>query len=230
MYLYTNALLVHLGFLLNKKGPKTINDAYYMAMQIEENISLSKRKHIFSLGTKVYDPKGTPDTLTLERLLSLDIFERREQVINQQEVEESDPNEVFQSHEEGQEFTHASTEDNEDMVKEREPRDIKHDDEVSICAPPSDEAIHEPFPPTQEEEDEVSHFPFQVLDNALFYDSESEGEVESSGKVDPPCCTVEDVGATHEDKTMIHVEDTQVLEAPAQEEINTGELPSFPKF
>ena len=46
------------------------------------------------------------------------------------------------------------------MVKEREPGDIKHDDEVSICAPPSDEAIHEPIPPTQEEEDEVSHFPF----------------------------------------------------------------------
>jgi hypothetical protein len=34
----------------------------------------------------------------------------------------------------------------------------EQDDEVSICAPPSDEAIHEPFPPTQEEENEVSHF------------------------------------------------------------------------
>jgi hypothetical protein len=54
------------------------DDAYCMAMQIEENISLSKRKHIFSLGTKVDDPKGTPDTLSLERLISLDIFERRE--------------------------------------------------------------------------------------------------------------------------------------------------------
>jgi hypothetical protein len=53
-------------------------------------------------------------------------------------------------------FTHASTED----TIEREPEDIKQDDEVSICAPPSDEAIHEPIPPTQEEENEVSHFPF----------------------------------------------------------------------
>ena len=117
VYLYTNALLVHLGFLLNKKGPKTINDAYYISMQIEENISLSKRKHIFSLGTKVDDPKGTLDTLILERLLSLDIFERREQVINQQEVEGSLPSEVLRSHEEGKEFTHASVKDNEDMVK-----------------------------------------------------------------------------------------------------------------
>jgi hypothetical protein len=118
IYLYTNALLVHLGFLLNKKGTKTIDDAYYMTRKIEENISLSKRKHIFSLETKIDDPKGTPDTFSLEQLLSLDIFEGREQVINQQEVEESDPNEGFQYHEEGQEFTHASTEDNEDMVEE----------------------------------------------------------------------------------------------------------------
>ena len=78
VYLYTNALLVHLGFLLSKNGPKTIYDAYYMARKIKENISLSKGKHIFSLGTKVDDPKGTPDTLSLERLISLDIFERRE--------------------------------------------------------------------------------------------------------------------------------------------------------
>jgi hypothetical protein len=52
VYLYTDALLVDLGFLLNKMGPKTIYDAYYMARQIEENISLSKGKHIFSLGTE----------------------------------------------------------------------------------------------------------------------------------------------------------------------------------
>jgi hypothetical protein len=54
-----------------------------MATQIEDNISLSKRKHIFSLGTKVDDPRGTPNSLSLEILLSLDIFEIREQVINQ---------------------------------------------------------------------------------------------------------------------------------------------------
>ena len=133
-----------------------------------------KKNHIFSLETKVEDPKGTLDTLILERLISLDIFEGREQVINQREIEESDPIEGFQSHEEEQEFIHASTEDNEDMVEEREPEDIKHDDEVLMCAPPSDEAIHEPIPPAQEEEDEVSHFPFQVFDDTLFCDSEGE--------------------------------------------------------
>jgi hypothetical protein len=38
VYLYTNALLVHLGFLLSKKRPKTLYEAYNMAVQIEENI------------------------------------------------------------------------------------------------------------------------------------------------------------------------------------------------
>jgi hypothetical protein len=74
MYLYTNTLLVHLGFVLNKKGPKTLHEAYNMAMQIEENISLSKGKHIFSLGTKINDPKDTSYTLSLERLVSLGTF------------------------------------------------------------------------------------------------------------------------------------------------------------
>jgi hypothetical protein len=152
MYLYTNALLVNLGFLLNKNRPKTLNDAYYMATQIEENISLSKGEHTFPLGTEVDDPNGTLDTFNLERLLSLDIFGRREQVINQQKVEETLPSEFIRSHEERKEFTHAFSKENEYMGKEREPEDIKHDDEVSICSPPSDEVIHELVPPTQVEE------------------------------------------------------------------------------
>jgi hypothetical protein len=43
-----------------------------------------------------------------------------------------------------------------------------------VCAPPSNEAIPNPIFSEQKEEDEVSCFPFQVFDNALFYDSKSE--------------------------------------------------------
>jgi hypothetical protein len=115
----------------------------------------------------------------------------------------------------------------EDMVEELEP---KQNDEVSTCAPPSDKAIHEPFPPTQQEENEVSCFPFQDFDNTFFHDSESEGEVESSNEVDLPCCTVEDEGAAHEDETVVHVEDTQVLKDPGQEETNTVSYPPLQNF
>jgi hypothetical protein len=41
--------------------------------------------------------------------------------------------------------------------------ELEHDDEVLICAHPYDVSIHEPIPPTQEEEDEVSHFLFKIL-------------------------------------------------------------------
>jgi hypothetical protein len=103
MYLYTNAFLGHLSFLLSKKHPKTLKEAYNMAIKIEANISLFKEGH-----------SSTLDAFSLERLVSLEVFtensqERREQVLNQQ---------------------------NEDTVEELEPEQI---DEVSTCAPPSDE-------------------------------------------------------------------------------------------
>jgi hypothetical protein len=66
-----------------------------------EYLFVEEKTHLFSRN-QVEDPKGTPGTLSLERLISLDIFERGEQVINQQEIKKSDPNEGFQSHEEGQ--------------------------------------------------------------------------------------------------------------------------------
>jgi hypothetical protein len=106
----------------------------------------------------------------------------------------------------------------------------ERDDEASTYPPLSDEAIQEPFSHTQEEENEVSHFPFQDLDNALFYDSEKEEEMESSNEVDLPCRIVEDEGATHEDETILHVEDSQALKDPAQEETRTVSYPPLQDF
>jgi hypothetical protein len=55
--------------------------------------------------------------------------------------------------------------------------------------------------------------------------------MESSGKVDFPYYMVEDVGASHKDETMVHDgEATQVLEATAQEEINTVSYLPFQNF
>jgi hypothetical protein len=159
--------------------------------------------------------------------------ERREQVIDQQEVEERDPNEGFQSHEEEKEFTHASTKDNEDLVKEKEPEDIKHD-EVLMCAPSSNEAIPNPFPPAQKEEDEVSHFPFQVFDDTLFYDSEGEEEREPLDELDPLYYEAQDVGASHEDEALMLTlpfdEVIQAFDAPAREEVNTVSCFPFQDF
>jgi hypothetical protein len=117
------------------------------------------------------------------------------------------------------------------VVEEREPEDIKHNDEVLMCAPPFDEAIREPTPPVQEEEDEVSHFPFQVFDDTSFYNSEGEEEREPLDKIDPHYEVEE---TSHEDETMMHAlpfdEVIRVLEAPAQEEVNTVSYFPFQEF
>jgi hypothetical protein len=87
VYLYTNGLLGHLSFLLNKKGPKTLTEAHNVAIRIEVNLSLSKINDC------------TMDTLSLIKLVSLetstdDPQERREQVFDQQNedmIEELEP-------------------------------------------------------------------------------------------------------------------------------------------
>jgi hypothetical protein len=101
----------------------------------------------------------------------------------------------------------------EDKVEELEPNDG-----VSTCPLPLDEAIHKPSPPAQQQDDKVNFFPFQDFDDNLFHDSESDGEMESPNEEHFPCCTTKEERATHEDKTVMHVKDTQVLKSPAQEE------------
>jgi hypothetical protein len=49
--------------------------------------------------------------------------------------------------------------------------------------------------------------------------------MESSNEVDLPCHTIEDEGETHEDETIMHVEDTQFLKSPAQEKTSTISYP-----
>jgi hypothetical protein len=148
-----------------------------------------------------------------------------EQDIDQQEVEERDLDEGYQSHGEEQEFTHASSKDNEDVFEEREPEDIKYNDEVLMCSPPSDEAIPNPIPPIQEEEDEIIHFPFHVFYDTLFYDSKGEEEREPLDEIDPPYYEAEDVGESHEEEALMltppFYEVIQIFDTPVQEEMNT---------
>jgi hypothetical protein len=57
-----------------------------------------------------------------------------------------------------------------------------------ICASQSDEAIQGPIPLAQEKENEVNYFPFQVFDDALFYDLEGEEMLEDPLDVLNPSC------------------------------------------
>jgi hypothetical protein len=151
VYLFTNILLVHLGFLLSKNNPKTLHEVGDIALQIEENIFLSRIKNVFSLGSEINDYEDTSGTLNLEKLVSLetstaDFQEEGKQVIDQQNTKRKALDEVFQ--EQGI---------IENVAKELKP---EQDNKKSTCAPPSDEAVHNLFSPAQQQDDEVSCLPF----------------------------------------------------------------------
>jgi hypothetical protein len=103
-----------------------------------------------------------------------------------------------------------------------------------MCAPSSDEAIQYHIPPTQKEEDEVSWFPFQFLDDTLFYDLEGEEEREPLDGLDPPYYEAEDVGENHEDDTLILAppfdEVIQDFDAPARGEVSMVSCFPFQDF
>jgi aspartate aminotransferase-like enzyme len=140
VYLFTNALLVHLGFLLSKKSPKTLHEASDMALQIKENIFLSRTKNVFSLGSETNNYEDTSGTLNLEKLVSLetstaDIQEEGKKVIDQHKTKRKSLDEVFQ--EQGI---------IENVAEEMKP---EQDNKKSTCAPPLDEAVHKIFSPAQ---------------------------------------------------------------------------------
>jgi hypothetical protein len=75
-------ILAYLGLPLSKKGPRTLDEAYDMAIGIEQNISLSGIKDLFTSGT-----------LSMESLFSHENFvddfqEEGEQTIIQQGIAE----------------------------------------------------------------------------------------------------------------------------------------------
>jgi hypothetical protein len=64
-------------------------------------------------------------------------------------------------------------------------KEVSYEDEALVFAPPSHEALQDPISLAQDEENEVNHFPFQVFDDTLFYDSEGEEVKETLEELGP---------------------------------------------
>jgi hypothetical protein len=79
--------------------------------------------------------------------------------------------EVYEYHcqplKEEQNLSHNPIECNEDITK-----NMNYEDEAPVIAPQSNEALQYLVSPTQDEENEVSHFYY--FDDTLFYDSDNE--------------------------------------------------------
>jgi hypothetical protein len=92
-----------------------------------------------------------------------EIVEDLRRAYHDQYQESSDiRDEVYEDHyqplEEEQDLSHNPIECNKDIT-----RDVNYEDEAPVTAPQSDEALQDPIPPAQDEENEVSHFPFSFL-------------------------------------------------------------------
>jgi hypothetical protein len=101
--LYTKAFTRPTSFPIIDESPRTIQEIYHMAIQIEADISLFKKEQSFVLEIEVGEPEDTPDipkrVSSLETLVE-ETLKGLEQDIDQQEVEERGPNEGYQSYEE----------------------------------------------------------------------------------------------------------------------------------
>jgi hypothetical protein len=153
------------------------------------NMAIQIERNLLSSGINAF----TMDALSLMKLVSHETFvedaqERREQVFSQQ---------------------------NENVIDEQE---LEQDDEVSTCAPPTDEVMQEPVSPVQQSEDEVGYFPLQNSNDIMSFNSKGEQEMEALDEVEVPCYAIEDKEAVHEDEEMTHAENIKLLKVPAQEE------------
>jgi hypothetical protein len=102
---------------------------------------------------------------------------------------------------------------------------VNYEDEAPITTLQSDESLQDPIPLAEDEENKVSHFPFQFFDDTLFYDLESEEEMEPLDKLDPPCLKIEDVEADLPPDEAI-----QILESLAQKGLSEVNYSPFQVF
>jgi hypothetical protein len=149
-------------------------------------------------------------------------------LINAYHIQHQEPSDVkkdiyeepYQPLEGEQDLSHDSIEYNKDIT-----RDVNYEDEAPVTAPQSDETLQDHVPPAQDEENEVSHFPFHFFDDTLFYDSESVEEMEPLDKLDPLYLKTEDVEANLPlDKAI------QILESLAQEGLRKLNYSPFQVF
>jgi hypothetical protein len=138
------------------------------------------------------------------------------------DIEEEIYEENCQPLEEEQDFSHDSIECSKDLNKE-----VNYEDEALVCSPSSDEALQDPISRAQDEENEVSHFPFQFFDDTFFYDLEGEEvkepleELDSSFSKDEEMSLGDDVLDPPPFDEII-----QAIDIHAQHEVNT--VSSFP--
>jgi hypothetical protein len=218
VYLYTHAILGHLGLPLSKRGPRTLDEAYDMAIGIERNIPLSGIKDLFTSGT-----------LSMESLFSHENFvddfqEEGEQTIIQQGIAEDMAEEMEPKKNEVSTYAPPSNEAIQESVSPTRQKDdevscfpfqdsddtVFHDSEnegemealnkmnIPCCTIKDKEAVHEDEKITHAENTKVLETPAQKetvscpppqdFDASLLYDGGDKEEINVSLNFSKPTC------------------------------------------
>jgi hypothetical protein len=105
LFLYTKAFTRQIGFPIRDKTPRTIQESYHMATEVEANISSSKEEQSFVPEVKIGESKNTQDIPKRIPSLETSVEETPkglEQDIDQQDIDERELDEAYQSHGEEQ--------------------------------------------------------------------------------------------------------------------------------
>jgi hypothetical protein len=217
VHLFTRALLGYLSFPLDKRTPRTLDEAYYMAAVIEEKISSLEIRCLFTSSTL-----NGESLFTLENFI-IDFQEEGEQTTDRQgiaedTVEEPEPNDEVstcplpldeaihkpsppaqQQHDEVSFFPFQDFDDTLFLNSESDGKMESPNEEHLPCCTTKDEgATHEDktvmqFKNTQvfqapALEEKVSYPPLQDFGNCLLYDLRKEEEMgELLNVLNPPC-------------------------------------------
>jgi hypothetical protein len=182
VHLYTHAILAHLGLPLSRRAPKSLNEAYGMAKEIEHNIFSSGIKDLFTSGTltmeSLYSHENLVDDLQEEGNQTIIQHRMIEDMVEEQEPKQDDEvstcahptDEVMQEpvspvQQSEDEVSYFPLQNSNDTVsfnsKDEEEMEASDEVEVPCCAIEDKKAVHEDDEMTDAENIELLEMPAQ---------------------------------------------------------------------
>jgi hypothetical protein len=135
--------------------------------------------------------------------------------------------EIYQSLEKGQDFSHNSIKCSKYLTRE-----VNYEDEALVTTPSFYEYLQDPISPAQDEENEVSIFPFQFFYDTLFYDLEGEEVKEPLEEIAPSFSNEDEEMSLGDDvlDPLPFDEVIQAIDPPTQQDMNTISYFPFQDF
>jgi hypothetical protein len=232
VHIYTRALLAHLGLPLSKKSPGTLDEAYGMAKRIEQNISLSGIKDLFTSGdfnmgslfarkNFIDDIQEEGEQTIIQRGIPEDMAEEAEPKQNNEVSTSASPSDeaiyepVSPAQQKEDEVSYFPFQDSDDTLSHHSdkggmefPKELDLPTEEEGVIPEDETIMHAKNTKVLEvpaQEETISYPPPLVFDDALPYDEGNEEEENEFSNVSNPACYDTDSDIVDNIDEFIHV-------------------------